>query len=136
MARRKESHQVEHREGEEDFDGKDGDVWHADEAGCDAVEGEDCAGDKKDAEGCVDEGEVITSGVGGIFGGATETRSENEEIVDAAADPGYGGQVVDPAHYEKENVVKAHCPAEVERFLQGVDRRLGDYRQGGFWRRR
>ena len=76
MARRKESHQVEHRKGEEDFDDKDGDVWHADEAGCDAVEGEDCACDKKDAEGGVDQREVITSGVGGIFGGAAETGSE------------------------------------------------------------
>ncbi len=73
------------------------------------MEGEDGAGDEEDAEGGVDEGEVVASGVEVVVGrGASEAGTEDEEVVDAAADPGYGGEVVDPAHGEEEDFVKAH----------------------------
>ena len=105
-----ESYEVEHCEGEEDFCSEDGDVGHADEAGGDAVEGEDGAGHEEYAEGGVDEGEVVSAGVEGVVvgRGAAEAWTEDEEVVDAAADPGHGGDVVDPAHDEEEDVVNAH----------------------------
>ncbi len=94
-----ESDEVEHAEGEEDFRCEDCNVGNADEAGGDAVEGEDGAGDEEDAEGGVDEGEVIMSGVEGVVGRrAADSWAEDEEVVDSAADPGHGGDVVDPAH--------------------------------------
>ena len=49
------------------FTAKHGDVGHADEAGGDAVEGEDGAGDQQDAKGGVDEGEVVLAGIGGVL---------------------------------------------------------------------
>ena len=104
-----ESYEVEHCEGEEDFCGQDCYVGDADEAGGDAVEGEDGAGHEEYAEGGVDEGEVVAPGVEGVVGwGAAEAWTEDEEVVDAAADPGHGGDVVDPAHDEEEDVVNAH----------------------------
>ena len=90
------------------FHGQDGDVGHADEAGGDAVEGEDGAGDQQDAKGGVDEGEVVAAGIGGVLGGASEAGTEDEKVVDAAAYPCHGCDVVEPAHDQKEDVVKAH----------------------------
>ena len=99
---REESYEVEHAEGEEDFNGEDDYVGDADEAGGDTVEGEDCAGDEEDAKGGVYQGEVIPAGVEGIVGwGATEAGTDDEEVVYAAAYPGHGGEVVDPAHDEE-----------------------------------
>ena len=72
-----ESDEVEHAEGEEDFDGEDGDVGYADEAGGDAVEGEDGAGDEEDAEGGVDEGEVVAARVGCVVWGTSEAGAED-----------------------------------------------------------
>ena len=67
------------------------------------MEGEDGAGDEEDAERGVDEGEVVASGVEGVVvgWGSAESWAEDEEVVDAAADPGDGGEVVDPAHDEE-----------------------------------
>ncbi len=120
MAVGEESDEVEHAEGEEDFDGEDGDVGYADEAGGDAVEGEDGAGDEEDAEGGVDEGEVVAARVGCVVGGTSEAGAEDQEVVDAAADPSDGGKVVDPAHDEEEDVVKAHGQVAGEGPCSGI----------------
>ena len=72
------------------------------------MEGKDSPGDQQNTKGGVHEGEVILAGVGGVLGGAAEAGTEDEKVVDAAAYPCHGCDVVEPAHDQEEDVVKAH----------------------------